>query len=75
MDWLAAHRATNDCHSRRVIFGDINTPEITYHGSPPGKSIMTISALKACTMLSHGCEVSKLLFTTQLQMFHLFMIS
>ncbi|GJT98228.1 putative nucleotidyltransferase, ribonuclease H [Tanacetum coccineum] len=22
-DWLAAHRATIDCHSRRVIFGDI----------------------------------------------------
>ncbi|GJQ90678.1 putative nucleotidyltransferase, ribonuclease H [Tanacetum coccineum] len=33
MDWLAAHRATIDCHSRRII-----------------------SALKARTLLSHGCE-------------------
>ncbi|GKA02767.1 putative reverse transcriptase domain-containing protein [Tanacetum coccineum] len=24
IDWLAAHRATIDCHSRRVIFGDIS---------------------------------------------------
>ncbi|GKF34526.1 putative reverse transcriptase domain-containing protein, partial [Tanacetum coccineum] len=26
MDWLATHRATIDCHSRRVIFGDIHAP-------------------------------------------------
>ncbi|GJW34540.1 putative reverse transcriptase domain-containing protein [Tanacetum coccineum] len=32
MDWLAAHRATIDCHSRRVIFGDIHAPEFIYHG-------------------------------------------
>ncbi|GJU18870.1 putative reverse transcriptase domain-containing protein [Tanacetum coccineum] len=27
MDWLSAHHATIDCHSRRVIFGNIHTPE------------------------------------------------
>ncbi|GJU06445.1 putative reverse transcriptase domain-containing protein [Tanacetum coccineum] len=32
MDWLAAHRATIDCHSRHVIFGDIHAPEFIYHG-------------------------------------------
>ncbi|GJX14019.1 putative reverse transcriptase domain-containing protein [Tanacetum coccineum] len=31
MDWLAAHRATIDCHSCRVIFGDIHAPEFIYH--------------------------------------------
>ncbi|GJY07928.1 putative reverse transcriptase domain-containing protein [Tanacetum coccineum] len=31
IDWLAAHRATIDCHSRRVIFGDIHAPEFIYH--------------------------------------------
>ncbi|GJU25697.1 putative reverse transcriptase domain-containing protein [Tanacetum coccineum] len=56
MDWLAAHRATIDCHSRRVIFGDIHAPEFIYHGSLPGKSMKIISALKARTLLSHGCE-------------------
>ncbi|GJV30330.1 putative reverse transcriptase domain-containing protein [Tanacetum coccineum] len=56
IDWLAAHRATIDCHSRRVIFGDIHTPEFIYHGSLPGKSMRIISALKARTLLSHGCE-------------------
>ncbi|GJS40601.1 putative reverse transcriptase domain-containing protein [Tanacetum coccineum] len=56
IDWLAAHRATIDCHSRRVIFGDIRTPEFIYHGSLPGKSMRIISALKARTLLSHGCE-------------------
>ncbi|GJS32742.1 putative reverse transcriptase domain-containing protein, partial [Tanacetum coccineum] len=30
IDWLAAHRATIDCHSRRVIFGDIHAPEFIY---------------------------------------------
>ncbi|GJW14449.1 putative reverse transcriptase domain, aspartic peptidase domain protein [Tanacetum coccineum] len=57
IDWLAAHRATIDCHSRRVIFGDIHAPEFIYHGSLPGKSMKIISALKARTLLSHGCEV------------------
>ncbi|GJV53917.1 putative nucleotidyltransferase, ribonuclease H [Tanacetum coccineum] len=56
MDWLAAHRATIDCHSRRVIFGDIHAPEFIYHGSLPGKPMKIISALKARTLLSHGCE-------------------
>ncbi|GKA04963.1 putative reverse transcriptase domain-containing protein [Tanacetum coccineum] len=42
MDWLAAHRATIDCHSRRVIFGDIHAPEFIYHGSLPGKSMKRV---------------------------------
>nr|GEV38786.1 putative reverse transcriptase domain-containing protein [Tanacetum cinerariifolium] len=36
MDWLTEHRATIDCHSKRVIFGDLNNPEFNYHGSRPG---------------------------------------
>ncbi|GJU43846.1 putative reverse transcriptase domain-containing protein [Tanacetum coccineum] len=51
-----AHHATIDCHSRRVIFGNIHTPEFIYHGSLPGKSMKIISALEARTLLSHGCE-------------------
>nr|GEW16035.1 retrotransposon protein, putative, Ty3-gypsy subclass [Tanacetum cinerariifolium] len=35
MDWLTEHRATIDCHSKRVIFGDLNNPEFIYHGSRP----------------------------------------
>ncbi|GJU06468.1 putative reverse transcriptase domain-containing protein [Tanacetum coccineum] len=56
IDWLAIHRATIDCHSCRVIFGDIHTPEFIYHGSFLGKPMKIISALKARTLLSHGCE-------------------
>ncbi|GJS60414.1 hypothetical protein Tco_0222530 [Tanacetum coccineum] len=41
---------------RSVIFGDIHAPEFIYHGSLPGKSMKIISALKARTLLSHGCE-------------------
>nr|GEU56951.1 putative reverse transcriptase domain-containing protein [Tanacetum cinerariifolium] len=33
MDWLTQHRATIDCHTKRVIFGDLNNPEFIYHGS------------------------------------------
>nr|GFD46110.1 hypothetical protein [Tanacetum cinerariifolium] len=29
----SVHHATIDCHSYRVIFGDIHAPEYTYHGS------------------------------------------
>nr|GFB55188.1 reverse transcriptase domain-containing protein [Tanacetum cinerariifolium] len=50
------HHATIDCHSYRVIFGDIHAPEYTYHGSLPGKSMQIISALQARTLLYHGCE-------------------
>nr|GFC35478.1 putative reverse transcriptase domain-containing protein [Tanacetum cinerariifolium] len=56
MDWLTEHHATIDCHSYRVIFGDIHAPEYIYHGSLPGKSMQIISALQACTLLYHGCE-------------------
>nr|GEY36458.1 reverse transcriptase domain-containing protein [Tanacetum cinerariifolium] len=41
------HHATIDCHSYRVIIGDIYAPEYTYHGSLPGKSMQIISALQA----------------------------
>nr|GFC84034.1 putative reverse transcriptase domain, aspartic peptidase domain protein [Tanacetum cinerariifolium] len=56
MDWLTEHHATIDCHSYRVIFGDIHAPEYTYHGSLSGKSMQIISALQARTLLYHGCE-------------------
>nr|GFA47000.1 hypothetical protein [Tanacetum cinerariifolium] len=50
------HHAMIDCHSYRVIFGDIHAPEYTYHGSLPGKPMQIISALQARTLLHHGCE-------------------
>ncbi|GJR76093.1 putative reverse transcriptase domain-containing protein [Tanacetum coccineum] len=56
MDWLTEHRATIDCHSKHVIFGDLNNPEFVYHSSRPGKPFKIISALKARTLISHGCE-------------------
>ncbi|GJT28542.1 putative reverse transcriptase domain-containing protein [Tanacetum coccineum] len=56
MDWLTQHRATIDYHTKRVIFGDLNNPEFIYHDSRPGKPIKIISALKARTLISHGCE-------------------
>ncbi|GKD86051.1 putative reverse transcriptase domain-containing protein, partial [Tanacetum coccineum] len=56
MDWLTQYRATIDCHTKRVIFGDLNNPEFIYHGSRPGNPIKIISALKARTLISHGCE-------------------
>nr|GEY54721.1 hypothetical protein [Tanacetum cinerariifolium] len=36
MDWLTEHRATIVCHSKRVIFGNLNNPKFIYHGSRPG---------------------------------------
>nr|GFC68530.1 hypothetical protein [Tanacetum cinerariifolium] len=56
MDWLTEHRATIDCRSYRVIFGDIHALEFIYHGSLPRKPMQIISALQARTLLSHGCE-------------------
>nr|GFB54440.1 putative reverse transcriptase domain-containing protein [Tanacetum cinerariifolium] len=56
MDWLTEHHATIDCHSYRVIFGDMHAPEYIYHGSLSGKSMQIISALQARTLLYHGCE-------------------
>ncbi|KAD6796162.1 hypothetical protein E3N88_07058 [Mikania micrantha] len=56
MDWLATHLATIDCHSKRVIFGDISHPEYIYQGTHPRKSLKIISALKAQKLILHGCE-------------------
>nr|GFC12827.1 reverse transcriptase domain-containing protein [Tanacetum cinerariifolium] len=56
MDWLASHRATIDCYARTVIFGNIRQPEFVYHSSSPLKSVKLISAIKARTLISHGCQ-------------------
>ncbi|KAD4180401.1 hypothetical protein E3N88_28992 [Mikania micrantha] len=56
MDWLAQHRATIDCYSKRVLFGDFRCPKFVYQGIQPRKSITVISALKAQKLLSHGCQ-------------------
>nr|GEW04883.1 ribonuclease H-like domain, reverse transcriptase, RNA-dependent DNA polymerase [Tanacetum cinerariifolium] len=56
MDWLASHRATIDCYARTMIFGNVCQPEFVYHGSSPLKSVNLISAMKARTLISHGCQ-------------------
>ncbi|GJV69451.1 putative reverse transcriptase domain-containing protein [Tanacetum coccineum] len=56
MDWLASHRATIDCYARTVIFGNVCQPEFVYHGFSSLKSVKLISAMKACTLISHGCQ-------------------
>jgi hypothetical protein len=55
MDWLAAHKATIDCYARKVIFGNLHHPDFVYSGSQPLKSVKIISAMKARTLISHGC--------------------
>ncbi|GJR92989.1 putative reverse transcriptase domain-containing protein [Tanacetum coccineum] len=47
IDWLAAHRAMIDCHSRRVIFGDILLLNLIINCSLPENHIRSFSALKA----------------------------
>ncbi|GKA27019.1 putative reverse transcriptase domain-containing protein, partial [Tanacetum coccineum] len=56
IDWLTEHRAIIVCHTKRVIFGDLDNPEFIYHGSQPGKPIKIISTLKARALISHGYE-------------------
>ncbi|GJS45710.1 putative nucleotidyltransferase, ribonuclease H [Tanacetum coccineum] len=57
IDWLAAHRLRlTVIPPASVNIGDIHAPEFIYHGSLPGKPMKIISALKARTLLSHGCE-------------------
>nr|GEW68815.1 reverse transcriptase domain-containing protein [Tanacetum cinerariifolium] len=56
MDWLTEHCATIDCHTKSVIFGNLNNLEFIYQGSRPGRPIKIISALKARTLISHNCK-------------------
>ncbi|GJZ22245.1 putative reverse transcriptase domain-containing protein, partial [Tanacetum coccineum] len=56
LEFLTEHRATIDCHTKRVIFGNLNNPEFIYHCSRPGKPIKIISAFKTLTLISNGCE-------------------
>ena len=56
MDWLTVHRASIDCYARTVIFGDRLSPDFIFHGSQHFKSVKIISALKARTLISHGCQ-------------------
>nr|GFA00386.1 hypothetical protein [Tanacetum cinerariifolium] len=45
MDWLTKHRATIVCHTKSVIFGDLEKPEFVYQDSQLGllESIMDTS--------------------------------
>ncbi|GJY65820.1 retrotransposon protein, putative, ty3-gypsy subclass [Tanacetum coccineum] len=57
MDWLTEHRATIDCYSKRVIFGDLNNPEFIYHGSrlvlpPEGEVEFTIELIPGAQPIS-----------------------
>ncbi|GJY51236.1 putative reverse transcriptase domain-containing protein [Tanacetum coccineum] len=36
--------------------GNVRQPEFVYHGSSPLKSVKLISAMKARTLISHGCQ-------------------
>nr|GFB07134.1 putative reverse transcriptase domain-containing protein [Tanacetum cinerariifolium] len=47
---------TIDCYARTVIFGNVRQCEFIYHGSSPLKSVKLISAMKARTLISHGCQ-------------------
>nr|GEY29886.1 putative reverse transcriptase domain-containing protein [Tanacetum cinerariifolium] len=46
MDWLTKHRVTIVCHTKSVIFGDLDKPEFAYHDSQLGllASIMDTSS-------------------------------
>ncbi|GJV16804.1 putative reverse transcriptase domain-containing protein [Tanacetum coccineum] len=46
MDWLTEHRVTIDCHTKRVIFGNLNNPEFIYHSSRPAPYRMAPVELK-----------------------------
>ena len=56
MDWLCKHRATIDCQSKKIVFGDVNSPDFVYQGSQPSKVVKLISSLKARRMISKGSE-------------------
>ncbi|GJZ68201.1 hypothetical protein Tco_0631441 [Tanacetum coccineum] len=53
---VASHRSYQGCYARTVIFGNVRQPEFVYHGSSPLKSVKLISAMKARTLISHGCQ-------------------
>ncbi|GJV30631.1 putative reverse transcriptase domain-containing protein [Tanacetum coccineum] len=56
MDWLASHRATIDCYARTVIFGNVFANQNLFIMVLTIKSVKLISAMKARTLISHGCQ-------------------
>ena len=56
MDWLERQRATIDCLGKRIIFGDLNSPNFEFQGSKPNGLGKFVSAIKPKRMLAHGCE-------------------
>nr|GFD27532.1 hypothetical protein [Tanacetum cinerariifolium] len=45
MDWLTKHRATIVCHTKRVIFDDLDKPEFVYQDSQLGLLASIINTL------------------------------
>ncbi|KAI3681177.1 hypothetical protein L6452_35962 [Arctium lappa] len=56
MDWLARHRATIDCESKHVIFGDVSHPELIFQGVPPKEGTRVISSIKVEQFMWQSCE-------------------
>ncbi|GJY43940.1 zinc finger, CCHC-type, retrotransposon gag domain protein [Tanacetum coccineum] len=55
-DSCSGGKGTSGYTYRTVIFGNVRQPEFVYHGSSPLKSVKLISAMKARTLISHGCQ-------------------
>nr|GEY68724.1 hypothetical protein [Tanacetum cinerariifolium] len=45
MDWLINHRATIVCHTKSVIFGDLDKPEFVYQDSQLGVKLKLVAFL------------------------------
>ncbi|GKE66784.1 hypothetical protein Tco_1520945, partial [Tanacetum coccineum] len=54
--WIERFTKLKPLAFRTVIFGNVRQPEFVYHGSSPLKSVKLISAMKARTLISHGCQ-------------------
>ncbi|GJX82940.1 putative reverse transcriptase domain-containing protein [Tanacetum coccineum] len=53
MDWLTEQRATIDCLTKHVIFGDLNNLEFIYHGLPPEREVeFTIKLIPSAQPIS-----------------------
>ncbi|XP_070679363.1 uncharacterized protein [Malus domestica] len=56
IDWLHYNRVMIDCYGKAVTFHRPGLPEVTFVGEPSGVRHGVISAVKAKTLLSKGCQ-------------------
>ncbi|KAJ9536336.1 hypothetical protein OSB04_un000487 [Centaurea solstitialis] len=56
IDWLYHHRATIDCRTKQIVFGDVDKPEAIFQGGTPKEDVSALASITVTRFTSQSTE-------------------